>query len=216
MPTPITRAIRDSGAPFRSLAVFCGSRTGTRPEYAQAARTLGALLAGRGVELVYGGGSIGMMGILARATLEAGGTVTGVIPGSLEQREVGQRGLTRLHVVESMHERKAMMAELSDGFVALPGGYGTLEEYFEVLTWAQLRFHDKPVGLLDVAGFFQPVIALFDHMVAEGFVNAQHRALALSDRDPVALLDKMVQYRAPVARQDPRPVGRDQDLRKLT
>ena len=174
------------------------------------------LLADRGVELVYGGGSIGMMGILARATLEAGGTVTGVIPNSLEQREVGQTGLTHLHVVESMHERKAMMAELSDGFIALPGGYGTLEEYFEVLTWAQLRFHDKPVGLLDVAGFFQPVIALFDHMVAEGFVSTQHRALALSDRDPVALLDKMVQYRAPVALQDPRPAGRDQDLRKLT
>lgn len=184
---------------FRALAVFCGSRTGDRPEYAAAARTLGALFAARGIELVYGGGSVGMMGVLARATLDAGGIVTGVIPDTLVQREVGQSGLTRLHVVDSMHERKAMMAELSDGFIALPGGYGTLEEYFEVLTWAQLRFHAKPVGLLDVAGFFQPMIGLFDHMVAEGFVSGQHRALALADAEPVALLDRMAQYRAQAA-----------------
>ena len=189
----------DSTPAFRALAVFCGSRAGHRPEYAAAARTLGTLLAARGIELVYGGGSVGMMGILARATLEAGGSVTGVIPDSLVQREVGQAGLTRLHVVDSMHERKAMMAELSDGFVALPGGYGTLEEYFEVLTWAQLRFHAKPVGLLDVAGFFQPMVALFDHMVTEGFVSDPHRALALADADPVALLHKMAQYRAQAA-----------------
>jgi len=181
---------------FRALAVFCGSRAGHRPEYAAAARTLGALLAQRGIELVYGGGSVGMMGILARATLEAGGTVTGVIPDSLVQREVGQAGLTRLHVVDSMHERKALMAELSDGFIALPGGYGTLEEFFEVLTWAQLRFHAKPIGLLDVAGFFQPMVAVFDHMVAEGFVSGQHRALAIAERDPVALLERMAQYPA--------------------
>ena len=185
-----------SPPPFGALAVFCGSRTGRRPEYAAAARALGALLANRGIELVYGGGSVGMMGILARATLEAGGVVTGVIPDSLVQREVGQAGLTRLHVVDSMHERKALMADLSDGFIALPGGYGTLEEYFEVLTWAQLRFHAKPIGLLDVAGFFQPMIALFDHMVAEGFVSDPHRALALAAADPVALLDRMAQYRA--------------------
>lgn len=189
----------DSTPAFRALAVFCGSRAGHRPEYAAAARALGTLLAARGIELVYGGGSVGMMGILARATLEAGGAVTGVIPDSLIQREVGQGGLTRLHVVDSMHERKAMMAELSDGFVALPGGYGTLEEYFEVLTWAQLRFHAKPVGLLDVAGFFQPMVALFDHMVTEGFVSDPHRALALADADPVALLHKMAQYRAQTA-----------------
>jgi uncharacterized protein (TIGR00730 family) len=199
------------GAPFRALAVFCGSRTGNRPQYAESARQLGALLAGRGIEVVYGGGSIGMMGILARAALQAGGKVTGVIPDSLVQREVEQKGLTRMHVVDSMHERKALMADLADGFIALPGGYGTLEEYFEVLTWAQLRFHAKPVGLLDVAGFFQPVIALFDHMVAEGFVGSQHRALALADADPVALLDRMAQYRAAA----PGPAMRG-DLREKT
>ena len=132
--------------------------------------------------------------------------MTGVIPDSLVQREVGQAGLTRLHVVDSMHERKAMMAELSDGFIALPGGYGTLEEYFEVLTWAQLRFHAKPVGLLDVAAFFQPMIGLFDHMVAEGFVSDQHRALALAAADPVALLDRMAQYRARAA-GEPAPLA---------
>jgi uncharacterized protein (TIGR00730 family) len=198
---------------FRALAVFCGSRAGHRPEYAAAARTLGALLAQRGIELVYGGGSVGMMGILARAALEAGGSVTGVIPDSLVQREVGQAGLTRLHVVDSMHERKALMAKLSDGFIALPGGYGTLEEFFEVLTWAQLRFHAKPIGLLDVAGFFQPLVAVFDHMVAEGFVSGQHRALAIAERDPVALLERMAQYPTNAPLEELRPPA---ELRQKT
>jgi uncharacterized protein (TIGR00730 family) len=167
-----------------------------REEYADAARALGRLLAVQGIELVYGGGSIGLMGILARAVLEAGGQVTGVIPDRLLKREVGQTGLTRLHVVDSMHERKAMMAELSEGFIALPGGYGTLEEYCEVLTWAQLGLHAKPVGLLDVADFFQPVIKLFDHMVAEGFVSPAQRQLSMSEARPDALLARMAQYRS--------------------
>jgi uncharacterized protein (TIGR00730 family) len=184
-------------SPFRALAVFCGSRAGERPEYLAAARDLGQILARRGIELVFGGGSIGMMGEAARAAMAAGGKVTGVIPDALMKREVGLTDITRMHVVDSMHERKAMMAELSDGFIALPGGFGTMEEYFEVLTWAQLRFHEKPVGLLDVADFFAPLVAFFDHMVAEGFVAPHHRALVIADRDPVALLERMAQYRAP-------------------
>ena len=187
------------GGGFRALAVFCGSRAGNRPEYAEAARQVGRTLAEQGVELVFGGGSIGMMGEAARAAMAAGGRVTGVIPDALMKREVGLSGVTRMHVVDSMHERKALMAELSDGFIALPGGFGTMEEYFEVLTWAQLRFHEKPVGLLDVAGFFAPLVVMFDHMVAEGFVSDQHRALVIADRDPVALLGRMAQYRAPAS-----------------
>lgn len=185
--------------PFRALAVFCGSRAGTRPQYVETARALGRLLAERGIGLVFGGGSIGMMGEVARAAMQAGGTVTGVIPDALMQREVGLHEITRMHVVNSMHERKALMAELSDGFVALPGGFGTMEEYFEVLTWAQLRFHEKPVGLLDVAGFFAPLVGVFDHMVSEGFVADHHRALIICEKDPEALLDRMAQYRAPLA-----------------
>ena len=199
MPVPDKTAADDTACPggFRSLAVFCGSRAGARPEYAEAARHLGQTLAARGIELVFGGGSIGMMGTVARAAMAAGGRVTGVIPDALMKREVGLSDITRMHVVDSMHERKALMAELSDGFIALPGGFGTMEEYFEVLTWAQLRFHAKPVGLLDVAGFFAPLVAMFDHMMAEGFVSAEHRALVIADSDPVALLEQMAQYRAP-------------------
>lgn len=182
---------------MKRLCVFCGANTGTGPRYLEAARELGTTLARAGVGVVYGGAGIGLMGALADAARTAGGEVIGVIPQNLMAREVAHRHLEDLRVVGSMHERKALMAELSDGFIALPGGFGTMEEYFEVLTWAQLRFHAKPVGLLDVAGFFAPLVAMFDHMVAEGFVSAEHRALVIADSDPVALLGQMAQYRAP-------------------
>jgi len=164
------------------------------------AGALGRLLAGRGIGLVYGGGNIGLMGIVADAALAAGGHVVGVIPESLVGREVEGRavehaGLSRLEVVDSMHTRKARMAELADGFIALPGGFGTFEELFEILTWAQLGFHQKPIGLLDVAGYYDPLLALCDRAVAEGFLSAQSRALLLSEAEPEALLAAMADYR---------------------
>jgi uncharacterized protein (TIGR00730 family) len=154
-----------------------------------AAQTLGAELVRRGLTLVYGGGDVGLMGVLADAALAAGGRVIGVIPEALVQREVAHRALTELRVVDSMHERKALMAELADAFIALPGGIGTLEELCEVLTWAQLGIHNKPVGLLNVAGYFRPLIELFDHAVAEGFMQADHRRLLLTAADGATLLD---------------------------
>jgi len=182
------------------ICVFCGSRPGGRPEYQAMAGALGRLLAGRGIGLVYGGGNIGLMGIVADAALAAGGHVVGVIPESLVGREVEGRavehaGLSRLEVVDSMHTRKARMAELADGFIALPGGFGTFEELFEILTWAQLGFHQKPIGLLDVAGYYDPLLALCDRAVAEGFLSAQSRALLLSEAEPEALLAAMADYR---------------------
>lgn len=165
---------------IRRLCVFCGSRAGTRPEYADAARELGQRMARDGVELVFGGGKVGLMGILADSVLASGGTAIGIIPRGLLDREVGHTGLTRLEVVQTMHERKARMAELADGFVALPGGYGTYEEICEVVTWAQLGIHHKPCVLLDVAGYWQPLIAQIDSGVREGFVDPAMRSLLLS------------------------------------
>ena len=188
--------------PFRRLCVFCGARHGRRPAYGEAARQLGALLAMRDIELVYGGGNVGLMGVVADATLMAGGRVTGVIPQALVGLEVeGERvehaGVTRLEIVDSMHTRKARMAELADGFIALPGGIGTFEELFEVLTWAQLGFHRKPIGLLDTAGYFDALLGLCDRAVEEGFLKPLHRGLLLADCDPETLLSQMADYQPP-------------------
>jgi len=168
-----------------------------RPAYQDAARALGGVLAERGIDLVYGGGGVGLMEVVATAVLAGGGRVTGVIPESLLAREVGHNGVRDLRVVRTMHERKALMAELSDGFVALPGGLGTLEELFEVLTWGQLGIHAKPVVLLDVAGYWDPLFELLDRAVDEGFVRDEHRALALRAEDPDEALDLMASYRPP-------------------
>jgi uncharacterized protein (TIGR00730 family) len=183
----------------KRICVFCGSSPGVRPEYAQAAREMGRALATHGLGLVYGGGRVGLMGIVADAVMEAGGEAIGVIPDALMRREVGHEGLTDLRVVGSMHERKALMADLSDGFVAMPGGYGTFEEFCEVITWSQLGIHPKPCGLLNVAGYYAPLLAMFDHAVAEGFVRPQHRAMVLEAAHPAALLDAMRAFHPPAA-----------------
>ena len=182
---------------MRRVCVFCGSSLGSRPAYADAARRLGEALARRRMGLVYGGGSIGLMGVVADAALAASGEVIGVIPGALERRELAHGKLTKLHVVGSMHERKARMAELSDAFVALPGGLGTLEELAEVLTWAQLGLHRKPCALLDAGGYWRPLTAFLDHAVAERFVRPEHRAMVLVEEEPEALLDRLASYRPP-------------------
>jgi hypothetical protein len=182
---------------MRSVCVFCGSSAGNDPRFAHSASEFGSLLAKEGITLVYGGGHVGLMGILADAALANGGKVIGVIPRALWDREVGHRNLTELHVVETMHERKAMMASLADAFVALPGGLGTLEEIFEVWTWAQLGIHDKPVGFLDVDGFYAPLLTFLDHGVGAGFVRAPHRAMAIVDGDGASLLQRMSEYQPP-------------------
>lgn len=162
---------------MRRLCVFCGSSTGNNPVYAETAREFGRLLVAHGLGLVFGGGHIGLMGVVADAVLAAGGEAIGVIPRSLMARELGHGSLTELHVVETMHQRKALMADLSDAFVALPGGYGTLDETFEILTWAQLGIHQKPVVLLNVAGYFDPLLAWIKHAASEGFLKSKHVAL---------------------------------------
>lgn len=182
---------------FRRICVFCGSNLGINPAYRQASADFGRILAARAIELVYGGGNIGLMGILADATLEAGGRVIGVIPESLMAREVGHQNLTELRIVKSMHERKALMSDLSDGFVALPGGFGTFEEFCEVVTWTQLGIHSKPCGLLNVAGYYNPLLALFDKAVSEGFLREENRRLVLDDSDAESLLAAMSEFCAP-------------------
>lgn len=184
-------------AAIKRICVYCGSNSGSRPAYAQAARDLGTLLARRGLELVYGGGRVGLMGVLADAVLAAGGHVIGVIPQSLVAREVGHAGLPDLRVVGSMHERKALMVELADAFIALPGGFGTLEEFCEVLTWAQLGLHRKPHGLLNVEGFYDSLLSFFDHAVAENFIRPIHRELVITESDPERLLDLLAQSHPP-------------------
>lgn len=176
------------------VCVFCGSSLGARPEFAEVARTFGRVLAERGVGLVYGGASVGLMGVIANAALAAGGEVIGVMPRTMVEREIAHTGLTELRVVNNMHERKATMAELSDAFVALPGGLGTLEELFEVWTWAQLGLHRKPVALLDVAGFYAPLASFLDHAVNEHFIKIVNRSMLLTETDPVALLDQLAAY----------------------
>ncbi len=172
------------------ICVFTGSRHGTRSEYAEVAKQLGSALVGRGYGLVYGGGNVGLMTVIADTVLELNGHVTGVIPDSLVSREVAHLGLSDLRIVKSMHERKALMAELSDGFIAMPGGIGTMEEFFEVLSWAQLGIHEKPCGLLNVCGFYDPLIAFLDHAVSEDFIKPKHRALLVVESDPMRLLDR--------------------------
>jgi uncharacterized protein (TIGR00730 family) len=179
------------------VCVFCGSSAGGHPVYAQAARRMGEVLAERGITLVYGGGRIGMMGAVASAVLEAGGNAIGVIPQTLQRRELAHHGLTELHVVNTMHERKQLMADLSDGFLAMPGGFGTFEELCEILTWSQLGMHAKPVGLLNVKEFFRGLLALFDHAVAEQFLQPRYRSMLITQSDPERLLEAMAQYQAP-------------------
>lgn len=188
--TPAPRALG-------SLCVFCGSSVGARPAYAGAARALAAEIVRRRIDLVYGGGSVGLMGVVADAVLAGGGRAIGVIPRPLATKELLHTGLTETHVVESMHERKALMARLSDGFVALPGGLGTFEELLEILTWSQLGIHRKPVGVLNVAGYWNGLATLIDHAVDEGFVSVENRALLLAADAPAAVLDRLAAWRPP-------------------
>jgi uncharacterized protein (TIGR00730 family) len=176
------------------LCVFCGSSFGTRPTYRAGAEAFGALLARRQIELVYGGARAGLMGALADAVLAGGGRVTGVIPEALLERELAHQGLTDLRIVGSMHERKALMASLSDGFVALPGGIGTLEELFEVWTWHQLALHAKPCALLDIDGFYGGLVTFMDHVVAQGFLKPMQRQALIVEADGAALLERMTSY----------------------
>jgi uncharacterized protein (TIGR00730 family) len=181
---------------LRRVCVFCGSQAGRSPAYAAAARALGRLLAERGIELVDGGGRVGLMGVLADEVLARGGRAIGVIPQALMERELGHTGMSELHVVGSMHERKALMAELSDAFVALPGGFGTFEEICEAITWAQLGIHPKPCALLDVDEYWAPLVALFDQAVEQGFLDPSARALVLHEREPGRLLDALERWEA--------------------
>src|SRR5512146_1648561 len=167
-------------ASMRRICIFCGSSSGSRSAYKLAAEQVGRYLAKRNIGIVFGGSNIGLMGALADAALTAGGEVIGVIPGHLMAREIGHNGLTKMHVVSSMHERKAMMADLSDGFIALPGGFGTFEEFCEVLTWSQLGLHKKPCGLLNVDGYYSPLLQMFDRAFAEGFLRAENRGIVLA------------------------------------
>jgi uncharacterized protein (TIGR00730 family) len=184
---------------MKRICVFCGSSPGARDSYAQAARSLGRRLAERRITLVYGGARVGIMGQLAKACLEAGGDVIGVIPKSLVAQEVAFTELAQLHVVDSMHERKAMMAELADGFIALPGGLGTIEEFFEVVTWAQLGIHRKPCGLLNTCNYYDRLTAFLNQAVEEMFVEAVHREMIQMDENPDGLLAKLQAYQAPHA-----------------
>jgi uncharacterized protein (TIGR00730 family) len=179
------------------VCVFCGSSKGSRAIYAQSGRALGTLLASKGIGLVYGGGNVGLMGIVADAVMESGGQVIGVIPEALVQRELAHRAVTELIVVRSMHERKAKMAELSDAFIAMPGGYGTFEEFCEIITWAQLGLHRKPCAILNVEGYYDPLLALFDRAVAEGFVHPSNRQLVLQGTEPNGLLNLLAAYKPP-------------------
>lgn len=179
---------------MKRICVFCGSNTGTRADYRAAAHTLTAALARQGLGLVYGGGNIGLMGEIADSMLRAGGEVIGVIPRALMDKEVGHGGLSALHIVETMHQRKALMNELSDAFIALPGGFGTLDEFFEILTWAQLGLHDKPCGLLNVAGYYDHLLRMLDHAEAERFLRGAHRALVMAQTDVDALLRQLAAF----------------------
>jgi hypothetical protein len=196
---------------IRRICVFCGSSPGAKPEYAGAAKEVGALFARRKIGLVFGGGRVGLMGHVARATLENGGEVIGVIPRELFEKKVAFTGISDLRVVESMHERKALMAELADGFMALPGGLGTLEEIFEIVAWAQLDMHHKPCGLLNVAGYFTPLLAFLDRVAAEGFVDAAHRSMILTAEHPEELLGQFEAYCPPLADKAEWALGLEHD-----
>jgi uncharacterized protein (TIGR00730 family) len=190
---------------MKRVCVYCGSSPGNRPDYADLARELGRTLAARGLGLVYGGGHVGLMGTLADAVLAAGGEVTGIIPQRLVDAEVAHHGLTSLEIVGSMHERKARMAELADAFIALPGGFGTLDELFEILTWAQLGLHGKPCGLIDFDGYYAPLVTWADSAVRAGFVRSAHRKLLMVDTDIARLLDRLADH-------DPTPVSKWADI----
>ncbi|MDE1182756.1 TIGR00730 family Rossman fold protein [Paraburkholderia sp.] len=192
---------------MKSVCVYCGSSSGARPVYAEAARAFGLALVAADLTLVYGGGKVGLMGIIADTVMAAGGRVVGVIPELLVSKEVGHDGLSELHVVADMHQRKKMMADLSDAFVAMPGGAGTLEELFEVFTWAQLGYHQKPVALLNIEGFYDPLIQMLSHTVEEGFMRATYLDMLQADAEPAGLIDKLRLYQAPAA--DKWAVNRD-------
>jgi uncharacterized protein (TIGR00730 family) len=185
--------------PLSAVAVYCGSNRGSDPAYAAAAMSLGRLLARRGIRLVYGGGHVGLMGIVADAVLDGGGQVLGVITRALQAKEVAHHGLTELTVVDTMHERKAVMATAADAFIMLPGGYGTLDEFFEAVTWTQLGIHVKPCGILDVSGYFAPLATLLDAATHGGFVIPAHRELVISESEPARLLDRLAAW-TPVTR----------------
>jgi uncharacterized protein (TIGR00730 family) len=180
---------------MKRICVFCGSSAGSKPEYRACAQQLGAELTRRKIGLVYGGGNVGLMGAIADSVLEAGGEAIGVIPEHLMSREIGHNRLTKLHIVRSMHERKALMSDLSDAFIALPGGFGTLEEFCEVLTWSQLGLHAKPCGIVNVLGYYTPLLAMLDHAVQERFLKPQNRALVLARDKPAELLQALEDWR---------------------
>ncbi len=182
---------------MKSVCVFCGSNSGERPAYIQSAVKLGAAIAGRGLNLVYGGAHVGLMGALADSALASGGRVTGVMPKALVDKEVAHQGLSEFHQVASMHERKALMADLSDGFAALPGGAGTLEELFEVWTWGQLGHHDKPIGFLNVEGYFDRLLAFLDHQAGERFMRQAHRDMLIVETEAERLLERFASYQPP-------------------
>jgi uncharacterized protein (TIGR00730 family) len=179
---------------MQRVCVFCGSSPGARPAYAEATAEVARLLAGEGIGVVYGGGHVGLMGVLADTVMAAGGEAIGVMPQALVDREIGHTGISELRVVGSMHERKALMADLSDAFIALPGGAGTLEELFEVYTWAQLGLHDKPCGLLDVEDYYAGLAAFLDHAVGERFLREEHRAMLIVEREPRALIERLAAF----------------------
>lgn len=183
-----------SNRALRAVAVYCGSNRGAAPVYGQAAASLGRLLAERGIRLVYGGGDVGLMGVLADAVRDAGGEILGVITRALVEKEIAHPGLTSLTVVETMHERKAAMSDAADAFIMLPGGYGTFDEFFEAVTWTQLGIHDKPCGALDVDGYFAPLHALLDGATRQGFVTKVHRELVITDDNPARLLDRLAAW----------------------
>ena len=191
---------------LRRVCVFCGASAGRDPRYAEVAAAVGGSLARQGIELIYGGGRVGLMGAVADGALAAGGRVTGVIPAGLVDRELAHPGITAMRIVTTLHERKAAMADLADAFIALPGGLGTLEELAEVLSWAQLELHAKPVGALDVGGFFQPLVAYLDHVAKEGFVAASHRDLLIVEEDLDRLLARFERWQPPSGRW-PTPDG---------
>ena len=182
---------------MKRLCVYCGSSSGRQPAYAQVARHLARAMVNRNIDLVYGGASVGIMGEIANAVLEEGGDVIGIIPKGLFRKEVAHTGVTELREVDSMHERKSLMADLSDGFIALPGGFGTIEEIFEIITWSQLGMHRKPCGLLNVCYYYDKLISFFDHAVTEQFIKATHHSTILVDKCPEALLEKFEVYEAP-------------------